>query len=282
MNQQLKLCAFADEADPKLDAQIDMMVTGGIPYLEMRGVDGKNVADLTEDEVKDAVARLDAAGLKVWSLGSPAGKTKITDDFAFEEERFARLLHTADLTGAKCIRLFSFYGTEGKDEYFDEVCRRLSRFIEMAKEHDVVLCHENEKGIYGDTPERCVRLMEALPELRSVYDPANFLQCGVDTLTAWDALAPYVHYMHIKDCDPEGNIVPPGEGEGNIAALLSRYAKAGGEIVTLEPHLTEFVGLSDLEEEGDKSAVGGRQFASGREAFDYAIHSIKTIITDLA
>ena len=52
MNQQLKLCAFADEADPQLDAQIDMMVTGGIPYLEMRGVDGKNVADLTEDEVK--------------------------------------------------------------------------------------------------------------------------------------------------------------------------------------------------------------------------------------
>ena len=152
----------------------------------------------------------------------------------------------------------------------------------MAKEHDVVLCHENEKGIYGDTPERCVRLMEALPELRSVYDPANFLQCGVDTLSAWDALAPYVHYMHIKDCDPAGNIVPPGEGEGRIAALLSRYAKAGGEVVTLEPHLTEFVGLSDLEEEGDKSAVGGRQFASGREAFDYAIRSIKNIITDLA
>ena len=277
-----KLCAFADEADKALAGQIRAMQENGIAYLEMRGVNGINVAKLTTTEAKAAAAELKAAGIKVWSLGSPAGKTPITDPFDFEKEQFKRLLETADITGAHAIRLFSFYGTEGKDEYFDEVCRRLSRFIEMAKEHDVVLCHENEKGIYGDTPERCVRLMEALPELRSVYDPANFLQCGVDTLTAWDALAPYVHYMHIKDCDPEGNIVPPGEGEGNIAALLSRYAKAGGEIVTLEPHLTEFVGLSDLEEEDDKSAVGGCQFASGREAFDYAIRSIKNIITDLA
>ena len=282
MNQLLKLCAFADEADPKLDAQIDMMVENGIPYLEMRGVDGKNVADLTDEEVEAAVARLNAAGLKVWSLGSPAGKTKITDDFTFEEQRFERLLRIADLTAAKCIRLFSFYGTEGKDEYFDEVCARLSRFIEMAKEHDVVLCHENEKGIFGDTPERCLRLMEALPELKAVYDPANFLQCGVDTLTAWDALAPHIYYMHIKDCAPDGQIVPPGEGVGQIGALLSRYAKAGGGVVTLEPHLTEFVGLSDLEEEGDKSAVGGCQFASGREAFDYATNSIKNIIANLA
>ncbi len=281
MNQLLKLCAFADEADPKLDAQIDMMVENGIPYLEMRGVDGKNVADLTEDEVKDAVARLEAAGLKVWSLGSPAGKTKITDDFAFEEERFARLLRTAELTGAKCIRLFSFYGTDGKDEYFDEVCARLSRFIEMAKPYGVVLCHENEKGIYGDTAERCEKLLKALPELKAVYDPANFLQCGENTLEAWDTLAPYIHYIHIKDCAPDGSIVPPGEGVGQIDALLSRYAKVGG-VVTLEPHLTDFVGLSDLEEEGDKSAVGGCKFASGREAFDYATNSIKNIIANLA
>ena len=282
MNHNLKLCAFADEADPKLDAQIDMMVANGIPYLEMRGVDGKNVADLSDEEVKEAVTKLDAQGLKVWSLGSPAGKTKITDDFSFEEKRFERLLAIADMTGAKCIRLFSFYGTDGKDEYFDEVCRRLSRFIELAKGHGVMLCHENEKGIYGDTAERCVKLLEALPDLKAVYDPANFLQCGEDTLAAWDKLAPYIHYMHIKDCDPKGNIVPPGEGVGQLATLLSRYAKVGGGIVTLEPHLTEFIGLADLEEEGDKSAVGGCQFASGREAFDYATNSIKNIIANLA
>ena len=77
MNHNLKLCAFADEADPQLDAQIDMMVANGIPYLEMRGVDGKNVADLSDEEVKEAVDKLHAAGLKVWSLGSPAGGSSL-------------------------------------------------------------------------------------------------------------------------------------------------------------------------------------------------------------
>jgi sugar phosphate isomerase/epimerase len=281
MNQLLKLCAFADEADPKLDAQIDMMLANGIPYLEMRGVDGKNVADLTDDEVKSAMERLSAAGLKVWSLGSPAGKTKITDDFSFEEKRFERLLHIADMTGAKCIRLFSFYGTDGSDEYFDEICARLARFIEMAKAHDVVLCHENEKGIYGDTAERCVKLLKALPELKAVYDPANFLQCGEDTLKAWDALAPYIYYMHIKDCAPDGRVVPPGEGVGQLPELLRRYAKLGGGVVTLEPHLTEFVGLKALENEDAKSLVGGYKFANGREAFDFATNSLKNILATI-
>jgi hypothetical protein len=69
---------------------------------------------------------------------------------------------------------------------------------------------------------------------------------------------------------------------GQIGALLARYEKAGGGVVTLEPHLTEFVGLADLEEEGDESAVGGCKFASGREAFDYATNSIKNIIASLA
>ncbi len=281
MNQKFKLCAFADEADMNLDAQIDMMVANDIPYLEMRGVNGKNVGDLTADEAREIKAKLDAAGLSVWSLGSPAGKTDIKADFSFEEERFQRLLELADITGAKCIRLFSFFGTEGKEEYFDEVCARLRRFVELARGHDVVLCHENEKGIYGDTAERCVKLLKAVPELKAVYDPANFLQCGEDTLSAWKAIEPYLYYMHIKDCAPDGQVVPPGEGEGKLPTLLDRYAALGGGVTTLEPHLTDFIGLSDLEEEGDKSAVGGRHFASGREAFDYATNALKTIISNI-
>ncbi len=281
MGNPFKLCAFADEADASFDAQIEALTENGIPYLEMRGVDSQNVADLTDAQAKEVREKLDAAGLKVWSLGSPAGKTKITENFSFEEERFKRLLSVADLTGARCIRLFSFYGTDGKDEYFDEVCRRLNRFLELAKGHDVVLCHENEKGIYGDSSARCVRLHQALPNLKAVYDPANFLQCGEDTLLAWDAVAPYLHYMHIKDCAPDGQVVPPGDGVGKIPVLLSRYARMGGGVVSLEPHLTEFIGLAGLEQEGEKRVVGSRHFTSGREAFDYATDVLKNIMKQI-
>ena len=136
-----KLCAFADEADKALSGQIRAMQENGIEYLEMRGVNGINVAKLTAAEAKDAAAQLKAGGIKVWSLGSPAGKTPITDPFDFEKEQFKRLLETADIVGAHAIRLFSFYGTDGKAEYRDEVMERLSRFVEMAKGSGVVLCH---------------------------------------------------------------------------------------------------------------------------------------------
>lgn len=282
MSNKFQLCAFADEADGKLVGQIDAMVANAIPYLEVRGVDGKNVGDLNAQEATALRDSLAAKGLSVWSLGSPSGKTQITADFAPEIERFKRLLQTADITGAKCIRLFSFFGTEGKDEYFDEICARLQQFIDLAKGHDVVLCHENEKGIYGDTAERCVRILKALPEIKAVYDPANFLQCGEDTIAAWEAIEPYLYYMHIKDCAKDGMVVPPGEGVGQLPELLRRYAKLGGGVVTLEPHLTEFVGLKALENEDAKSLVGGYKFANGREAFDFATNSLKSILSTIA
>jgi hypothetical protein len=72
-----KLCAFADEADAALSGQIRAMLDNEIEYLEMRGVNGTNVAKLTSAEAKSAAAELKAADIKVWALGSPAGKTQI-------------------------------------------------------------------------------------------------------------------------------------------------------------------------------------------------------------
>ena len=47
------------------------------------------------------------------------------------------------------IRLFSFYKSKDKqpEEYRDEVMRRLEQFVAAAKGSNIILCHENEKGI---------------------------------------------------------------------------------------------------------------------------------------
>ena len=219
-----------------------------------------------------------AAGIKVWAIGSPAGKTQITDPFDFEQEQFKRLLETADITGAKCIRLFSFYGTDGKAEYRDEVMARLSRFVELAKGSGVILCHENEKGIYGDNAARCLEIHRLVPELKGVFDPANFVQCEQDTLEAWDMLEPYIYYGHIKDANKEGKVVPPGKGEGNLPTYLKRFFAKGCEVLTLEPHLAEFVGLKALEGGQERSEVGGLNFENNRAAFDHAVMKLKSIL----
>jgi hypothetical protein len=53
--------------------------------------------------------------------------------------------------------------------------------------------------------------------------------------------------MHIKDALASGQVVPAGSGIGNLKYLIGEYAKMGGEVLTLEPHLMEFYGLSELE-----------------------------------
>ena len=279
-----KLSAFADESSNAFSGQIDALKRNGFGFLEIRNLDGKNVTALTTAEARELARTLEDNGLKVWSMGSPIGKIKIDDDFAAHMDLYRHTLDLAGEFGVRNIRLFSFFMPKDKapEAFRSLVLERMAAFAAVAREYGVTACHENEKGIYGDTAARCLEIHEAVPELKAVFDPANYVQCGQDTLQAWEMLKTHVHYMHIKDCAPDGSIVPPGEGEGQLSALLSRYAKAGGGVVTLEPHLTEFVGLSDLEEEGDKSAVGGCKFASGREAFDYATNSIKNIIANLA
>ena len=275
---RIKLCAFADEADADRHGQTRALTDNGIPYLEVRGVDGVNIAEMSPEAAVRFKAELDAAGIAVWSIGSPAGKTDIHEDFAKAEQDFRHLLDMAEIFGAKRIRLFSFYGTGGEDRYFDEVCRRLNIFCDLCEERGVIPCHENEKGIYGDTAARCLRLHRAVPRLRAVFDPANFIQCGEDVMVAWEMLSPFVEYGHIKDADSDGRIVPPGDGVGHLRDYLPLFAEQGGEVLTLEPHLAHFVGLSALEGEQDRSEVGGLQFESNRAAFDCAVNKLKKIL----
>ncbi|MDD2647708.1 MAG: TIM barrel protein [Eubacteriales bacterium] len=265
-----KIAAFADEASSSLDGQIKAMQANGVGLLEIRGVDGENIADISAEKARDVRKRLDDAGIGVWSLGSPFGKIGMSDDFEPHLDKFRRSLETAHILGASHIRLFSFYGAEG----IDSVLERLRRFIAAAEGSGIVLCHENEKGIYGDMASKCLEIHKALPRLRAIFDPANFIQCGQETRAAWQMLAPFVEYMHIKDAMPDGSVVPAGQGAGELPYLVSQYK---GEVLTVEPHLSVFAGFDKLEA-GKKSAVGRFVYPDSLAAFSAAVGALESII----
>ncbi|MBQ3562927.1 MAG: sugar phosphate isomerase/epimerase [Clostridia bacterium] len=274
----IKLCAFADETNAAIDLQIETLKRNSIPYLEIRNVDGDNIAKITLEKAKEVKSKLDANGLAVWSLGSPYGKIKITDDFAPHLDEFKYGLELAHELDAKCIRLFSFY--EADDSTRDVVMERLAAFVEVAKGSGVVLCHENEKGIYGDIDSHCLDIHKTLPDLKCVFDPANFVQSGQDTKEAWELLHDYVYYMHIKDALNGGKIVPAGQGDGNIPFLVNEFSKQGGGIMTLEPHLMVFDGLAALEAD-EKTEIDNFSYPDNDTAFDVAANAIKEIIKAL-
>lgn len=277
---RFQIAAFADESNNAFAGQIDALKRNGIPMLEIRNLDGKSVTELTAAEAAQINKTLGDNRLSVWSIGSPIGKIPVDGDFDAHVELYKHTLELADIFGAKHIRLFSFFMPKDQDpgEFKNLVLDRMAVFAELAKPHGIIPCHENEKGIYGDTAARCVDILKAVPGVKAVFDPANFVQSGEDTLKAWDLVSPYIEYLHMKDAMYDGSIVPPGEGEGNVAEIIRRYEVLGGKVITLEPHLFDFDGLKGLEQEGEESIVGGMAYATAEEAFDVGANKLKELV----
>ncbi len=247
---KLLLSAFADEYSRNIDEQISVLNTLGYPYIEPRFVGDKNIADLTETEAKDLRRRLDDAGIRVYSIGSPLGKINLADDFAPHLLQAENCFRVANLLGATRVRMFSFYLPEGKtrEECFDAVLERVNALLDLADGYGLTLCHENEARIFGESPEACKQLIDATGgRLRAVFDMGNFVLDKYDPLAAYALLSDHVDYFHIKDALYERAIVPAGLGEAKIAEILTAHLNTGRDaVVTLEPHLECFDGLNKL------------------------------------
>ena len=278
----MKIYAFSDEASPALDGQIAAMLRNGLDGAELRTVDGVNVSDFKPEQAKEIARRLRENGLSVWSLGSPMGKTELgKDDFDHETERMKVTAELANIMECRNIRMFSFYlprGAEAKT-YRNEVIDRLGVWTGIAQDAGVRLCLENEKGLFGETPECCRALLDALPSLRGVFDPANFVQIGIDPLPAWELLKDRIGYLHIKDALYSGDVVPAGCGDGRIAAITAAFLAQGGTDVTIEPHLHDFGAYKSLEREGMAVELGKRYaFRTPDEAFDAAVKAFRELL----
>ena len=276
------LSAFADEAGQDLGVQIEALKKAGIATLEMRGVNGKSVKDLTDEEALTARKQLDEAGVKVASMGSPFGKISITDDFEPHFREFERALKLCRILGTDRMRMFSFYIPKGEDpaKYRDEVLSRLGKMLDAAEKEGVKLCHENEKGIYGDVAARCLDLYKHFGgRLKLVFDPANFIQCGERPIENFAMLKDYIYYMHIKDAFArDGSVVPSGCGDGNVPEIIKGLTPRAQEMVlSVEPHLRVFDGIKNLQGEELKTAYS---YPDSMTAFQSAADAIKKILAD--
>ena len=276
----MNLYAFADEASSWIDEQIAAKVRNGLNGLEIRGVDGQSIADISMEKAREVRRKLDDAGLVCWSMGSPIGKIGITDEkFPAHLDQLRHVLDLADVLGAGNLRMFSFFVPEGQaEEYRNQVIDRMGQMIKAARGSSVALCHENEKGIYGDVAARCHDLLTTFPALEGIFDPANFIQSGQDTVEAWTLLKNRIKYLHIKDALPSGKVVPAGKGIGEVKKILDDYRSMGGSAVTIEPHLSVFDGLKGLEQSGNRTQIDDYCYENSNVAFDVACDALKELL----
>ncbi|MBC8062692.1 MAG: sugar phosphate isomerase/epimerase [Clostridiaceae bacterium] len=278
------LSAFADEIDMDLEIQMDVLEEHAIHYIEMRGVNGKCIVDYSLEEVKSIKKSLEKRGFKISSIGSPIGKIFITEPFAPHLELFKHTLNIAKILESKYIRMFSFFmpPNEAPEKYRDEVMYRWHEFVKAAKDYEIVLLHENEKDIYGDSPERCLDILQTVncEYVKAVFDPANFVQCDVKTYPeAYTLLKDYVLYVHIKDAVyNDHHVVPAGEGDGKVKEILTHFLNNNyNGFLSLEPHLGLFDGLLNLEQDNNHKQVA----ESGPVLFNIASKALKGILSEI-
>ncbi|SEB35840.1 Sugar phosphate isomerase/epimerase [Paramicrobacterium humi] len=241
------LSGFGDEIDEDPRIQVAVLKALGARHIEVRSAWGVNVVDLDDDQLAELAALLKSSEMGVSAVASPIGKVDVSLDPDLEVQRLKRIIRVTHALDAQNIRIFSFFRGEGVsvESTRDDVMTRMRLLADEAERENVTLLHENEKDIYGDTPERVLDLVETVgsPALRLAWDSANFVQVGVAHPhdDGYAMLRPYLDYLQVKDAvAATGAVVPAGQGDGQVLKTITALRDDGYTgFASLEPHLDE-------------------------------------------
>lgn len=278
------LSGFADEICDHFQTQLEVLADLNIHAIELRGVNGQNLSQLSLEETKQIHEMLTQYHIRVSALGSPLGKISLQDDFAPHLDLFRHMMQQAQILETSYVRIFSFYDANAEGARA-QVMDRLEQFLHCTP-GGITLLHENEKGIYGDTAERCLDILsyfEGTP-LLATFDPANLIQVGEPSVPgAFNLLKPYIAYVHVKDALYQtGEVVPAGMGDAAWPQLIEalRQMQYKGYL-SLEPHLADFTGFQGLELAEDVAKTPQKADKSrGESLFRLAAEKLRQLLKE--
>ncbi len=277
------LSAFADEYDTSFVAQLEGLKKFEIDFIELRFIDEKNIADLDKNEVARVKKLLSDFNIGASAIGSPLGKISLDDDFDAHLEKATRVFQAANELDCKNIRMFSFYPKKDTaiEADKDEVFEKLYKLADLASKYGVLLCHENEAKIFGESPNNCKEILTAFDgKIKCVFDMGNFCLDGFAPYPAYELLSDHIEYFHIKDALSAGAIVPAGKGEAQIKEILSAHKNKmkNDTFITLEPHLQTFSGLNALT---DSHFDNPYKYPDGHASFTDAVICLREILNNI-
>jgi L-ribulose-5-phosphate 3-epimerase len=225
MDPKFRIAAITDEFSPDLPTALAAMAAIGMTGAELRVLSGRNIMDLTDAELARVVEQAKAYGIEIISIASPVLKCVLPGapdiDSRFQQDVFGskhtfddqprlaeRAFEIANLTGAKIIRVFSYWRTVKPEKCFDAIVSALADLAEKARKHDLIIGLENEHACNIGTGAESAAILKALdhPNLKLVWDPANALVAGENPFPEGYKLIPpnRIAHVHTKDCHMDG------------------------------------------------------------------------------
>lgn len=259
---------ITDEAGGDLTTQIRATQELGWKHLELRNVSVNggapaNVHDLPECEFDTLVESITEAGLQVSCFSSAIANwgKPITDDMSASLEEAERCLPRMKALGTKYVRIMSFQllKDEGdntllpEQQLLPERVRRLHELITLFLAAGLQPVHENCMNYGGMGWPQTLELLEAIPDLKLVFDTGNPVftddftapapRPKQDALTFYEHVREHIAYVHIKDgvwdaATGKTEFTFPGEGGGKVREILQDLKARGYDGgISIEPHM---------------------------------------------
>ena len=256
----MRLTGFADEAGADLATQIKATKELGWDYISARGIDGKNIHDLSDEAFETVAGQLADAGIKVAEFGSLIGTwaKSIDTDFDITLAEVERAIPRMQQLGTDIVRVMSYAQNPwGTDQNEQERFRRLREITNRFTDAGLTTAHENCMNWGGFSADHTLRLMEEVPGMMLIFDTGNPAfqldrsQPNEDGTFPWQDSLEFYHkvkehvvHIHIKDCmnpvtvDVEPVYTYPGEGQSEVVEIIAELKRSNYEgLVAIEPHV---------------------------------------------
>jgi sugar phosphate isomerase/epimerase len=239
MFHEFPISAVTDEfSSEDFETAASSMRELGMSAAELRVIFGKNIIDLSDAEIDRIRCIAAHYGLSIISIASPVLKCELPDappiDSSIQHDVFGvqysvadqsrlaqRAFEIARKTGAKIIRVFSYWRTIAPEECFERVVTALRDLAEKAARNDLIIGLENEHACNIATAAESARVLKAIdhPNFKLIWDPANAYVSGERAYPDGYGLLPVdrIVHVHAKDCTVRNHQPIWGAlGEGDI------------------------------------------------------------------
>ncbi|GAB4565497.1 MAG: hypothetical protein Kow0047_16160 [Anaerolineae bacterium] len=262
-----------DEISHDFQRDLDWIGQQGLRWVELRSINRRNIADLTDEEMQDVRRELDRRGIKVSSIASPylkcwlyaeapaqRGDTFFSQAHDYEAHRkvLERSIAAAHIFDTRIVRIFTFWKEpDPTPEMWDLIAERLAESARVAEKEDVILAIETEHAVNAATGKQVREMIDRVnsPAVQAIWDPGNVVWAGEDPIADYEHLRGHIVHVHFKDAIllPDGRTQPAVLGEGKVGypkplELLKTDGWEGG--ISLEPHMAMLYPEEDQWAEG--------------------------------
>ncbi|WP_145447237.1 sugar phosphate isomerase/epimerase family protein [Mucisphaera calidilacus] len=252
------LTGFADEAAADLPTQIKATQELGWKNIECRKIDGVNLHDLDEAAFDRVCEQLAEADVRINCFGSAIANwaCSVNDPFEDTLDCVKRAIPRMQRLNTSMIRIMSYRVEKDRaadDQQEDERFRRLRTITDLFLDAGLQPVHENCMNYGGMGWTYTLRMLDAVPGLKLVFDTGN--PCFTPEYrkpephprqSSYDffrQVRDHVCYIHIKDAvyrpdQPKPIHTMPGEGHGDVRLVLADLVREGYQGgISIEPHL---------------------------------------------